>query len=71
MRFGDALNFTNRFKEIKNADVPVHIKDQRLSSLMSDLELMYDIPAQHDERFEQENPLLMQFYRTIAAERSS
>lgn len=73
MRMGEMHEYTKRFLEIMKSDVPMHIKDTRLENLMTDLEEKYQIPIFRSGRliaFELENPLLMQFYRTVSEERS-
>lgn len=73
MRMGEMHDYTMRFLEIRKAEVPGSIKDLRIANLLSDLEEAYQIPIFRSGRlmaFELENPLLMQFYRTVSEERS-
>lgn len=73
MRMGEMLGYTNRFIEIREAEVSNSIKDVRLANLMTDLEAKYQIPIFQSDRsiaFEKENQALMQFYRTVSAERA-
>lgn len=69
MTTGEMLTWTNRLKEIrsiKNAD----LRDARLANLMSDLETVYGIPMLNNKNYNEENPHVMQLYRTVSAERT-
>lgn len=69
MNFGEMLEFTNRFQDIMKCCETSELKTKRLSRLMTDLEIAYGIPSLKDEKFEKENPYLMQLYRTISEAR--
>lgn len=68
MTTGEMLIYTSRFKEIMNGSKS--LRNSRLANLMSDLEQAYAIPSTRNEKFEKENPFLMQLYRTISEARS-
>lgn len=70
MTTGEMLVYTDRFKNITESTLSNQVKDTRLASLMTDLEHVYGIPMIRNEQFEQENPCLMQLYRTVSMERS-
>lgn len=67
MTFGEMLGFTKRFRNIMNGTGSNQFRDIRLASMMTDLELAYGIrPFIQEEAFEQDNPYLMQLYRTVS-----
>lgn len=62
--------YTKRFVEVSESHVSNNAKVKRLSALMMELEVRYDIPAIKNEKFEEENQLLIVMYRTIASTRA-
>jgi predicted secreted protein len=64
MTTGEMAAFTNRLNEITSSTAPDELKDQRLASLMTDLEHVYQIPGLKNDQFENNNPFVMQLYRT-------
>lgn len=65
------LNWTKRLNEITNSSLPDEMKNQRLSVLIADLEMTYEIPVLKNSQFEQNNPFVMQLYDTTSAEISN
>jgi len=70
MTTGEMLGFINRFKEITDSSLSNEMKDRRLSALMTDMEVTYNIPMFRNEEFEKRNPFIMQMYRTVSEARS-
>lgn len=56
-----------RFEEINKMKESVRTK--RLANLMSDMEIMYGIPAFNYKSFEKNNPKIMALYRKVSAAR--
>lgn len=69
MTTGEMLTWTNRLKEIRSIE-NTELRDARLANLMSDLETVYGIPMLNNKNYNEENPNVMQLYRTVSAERS-
>lgn len=70
MTTGEMLGFTNRFKEIMASKASDHLKDMRLSAMMTDMECAYRIPMLRKPEFEAANPFVMQMYRTASEARA-
>jgi len=69
MTTGEMLVWTNRLNEISSIE-NAELRDARLANLMSDLETVYGIPMLNNKNYNEENPHVMQLYRTVSAERS-
>lgn len=69
MTIGEMHGFTKRFNEIVTSDTSEKNKNERLSTLMTDLEQAYNIPSLNDEKFNEENPFVIQLYRTVSEAR--
>ena len=66
---GIKLNYFKRnFNLIMNSDIDY--KDHSLSKILSKMELVFSIPAYKDEKFNEDNPDVMEFYQKISNERS-
>jgi hypothetical protein len=70
MLMREMLAWIRRFKGIMAAESTTEIRDARLGSLMTDLEIAYQIPALSRKKFENENPFVMQLYRAVSEARS-
>jgi hypothetical protein len=70
MTTGEMLGYTKRFNEIMDSSLSNEMKDRRLSALMTDMEVTYNIPMFRNEEFEKRNPFVMQMYRTVSEARS-
>ncbi|WLR50068.1 hypothetical protein LC040_12320 [Bacillus tianshenii] len=69
MTAGEMLQYTKRFNEIVDSNAPKHIKGIRLSNLMTDLEMAYNIPMLRNKAFEKQQPFVMQLYCTVSLAR--
>lgn len=69
MTFGEMNTFTQRFNEICETQSEA-VRDVRLATLMTDLEITYTIPMFNSEKFNSENIQLMQLYCTVSDARS-
>lgn len=69
MTTGEMLKWTNRLKEIRSIK-NTELRDARLANLMSDLETVYGIPMLNNKNYNEENPHVMQLYRTVSEERT-
>lgn len=67
MTFGEMRAWTNRFKNI--LEVGGELKDNRLSSLMTDLETAYNIPFLNDDEYNKRNPFVVKLYRAVSEAR--
>lgn len=64
------LNYFNRnFNSIMNCDTDYY-REQKLSRLLTHVESEFLIPAYKDEKYNEENPDVMELYRNISNERS-
>lgn len=68
MTHEELQSYRDRFEEIKKNDEP--IRTRRLASLMSDLELSYNIPAFVVAIYEKKNPEVMALYREVSNART-
>lgn len=64
---GEMMAWTERFVEIMESNE--RVRDQRLASLMTDLEQCYKIPCINDEGYNKANPYIVQLYRTVSEAR--
>lgn len=69
MTTGEMLKWTNRLKEIRSIK-NTELRDARLANLMTDLETVYGIPMLNNKNYNEENPHVMQLYRTVSEERT-
>ena len=67
---GEMFGFTKRFNEIVESDTSEQTKTSRLSILMTDLEQAYNIPMLNNEKFNKENPFVIQLYRAVSEART-
>ncbi|GGN66318.1 hypothetical protein [Oceanobacillus indicireducens] len=68
MTHKELQSYRNRFEEIKKSDEP--IRTRKLASLMSDLELSYNIPVFAMAVYEKNNPEVMALYREVSNART-
>lgn len=68
MTHKELQSYRNRFEEIKKNDEP--IRTRRLASLMSDLELSYNIPVFTEAVYAKKNPEVMALYREVSNART-
>ncbi|UOQ93384.1 hypothetical protein MUO14_23940 [Halobacillus shinanisalinarum] len=72
MTFGEMKEFTRRLKDIMSMQDGLG-KDNRLALLMTDLEVMYQIPMygiNKRNEFIKKHPHVMQLYKTVSLERN-
>lgn len=61
--------FQDQFEMVKECKDP-NLRDKQLSILMNNLEATYNIPALNDEKFNNNNPYVMQLYREVSLART-
>ncbi len=68
MTTGEMLVYTRKYNDI--LALPKGKRSVKLAVLMTELEITFKIPMINSDKFNQENPFLMQLYRTISGERT-
>lgn len=69
MTFGEMATLTDRLSDIMTA--PQRIRNNRLATLMTDLEVAYGIPMMADSpRMERVNKFALRMYRTVSDART-
>lgn len=58
-----------KYEVIMKANEPQHIKNRKLSRLMTDMEKAFTIPALRNKEWESENRKVIALYRKIARSR--
>ncbi|OHR68702.1 hypothetical protein HMPREF3291_08620 [Bacillus sp. HMSC76G11] len=67
MTTGEMLIYTKKYYDI--LALPKRKRSLKFANLMTELEVNFKIPMINSNRFNQENPYLMQLYRMISNER--
>lgn len=68
MTTGEMLVYTRKYNDI--LALPKGKRSVKLAVLMTELEITFKIPMINSDKFNQENPFLMELYRTISGERT-